>query len=73
MGWNHHLVDVPDWFDQNPIPCLAKELILRGLEDAHAMKRTVWDMKRRQSGLGGYASAGMAKATCQVVVFFFPF
>lgn len=37
------------------------ELILRGLEDAHAMKRTVWDMKRRQSGLGGYASAGMAK------------
>ena len=37
------------------------------------MKRTVWDMKRRQSGLGGYASAGMAKATCQVVVFFFRF
>lgn len=47
------------------ITCLAEELVLRGLEDAHAMKRTVWDMKRRQSGLGGYASAGMAKATCQ--------
>ena len=52
-------------------PCLAEELILRGLEDAHAMKRTVWDMKRRQSGLGGYASAGMAKATLPVVVFSF--